>query len=140
MTETGRQSSRIIAALCAALVIGLPAAASAEAGFKSGRYVGTTSADTPITFKATKTKVKRLAYSLPLECDDASTWNATVRGAKTVLTKKRRFILRSTEGDAKSVITGKLRRRKGSGTIATVAMNPGGASCSGSVGWTARRK
>ena len=140
MTEAGNKSRRTVVALFAALVVSAAGVASADAGFKSGRFVGTTSADTSISFKATKTKVKRLAYALPLECDDGSAWSATVSRAKTGLTKNGEFTLRSAEGDATSVIAGKLRRRKGAGTIATAAMNPNGASCSGSVEWTARRK
>jgi hypothetical protein len=137
-----RASMRAAAVACAALLF-LIVAASAAAGFKSGRYVGATSQGTEISFRATKLGVKKFSYSVDIECDDGKTREfVSGESAKAPITDKGRFTAEFVTVDESitSVVSGKLKRRKGSGTVATEGTLPGGWECASNVDWSAVRQ
>jgi hypothetical protein len=126
-----------------ALLVSLLAAPSAIAGFKHGRYAGTTEQGADISFKATKIGVKRFTYSVTLECDDGNMREFTSgESAKAPIRERGRFTAEfvSEDGNITSVVSGKLKRRKASGTIDTAGGPPGGWQCQSSVAWEARRQ
>ena len=133
---------RAAAVACVAL-LSLIVAASAAAGFKSGRYAGTTSQRTKISFKATELGVKKFSYSVDIECDDGTTREfISGESAKAPLTDKGRFRAEfvTVDENITSVVSGKLKRRRGSGTIETAGTLPGGWKCHSSATWSAVRR
>jgi hypothetical protein len=137
-----RASTRAAAVACVGLLF-LLVVTSAAAGFKSGRYVGTTSQGAEISFKATKLGVKKFDYRVDIECDDGKTWEfVSGESAKAPITEKGRFTAEFVTVDESitSVVSGKLKRRKGSGTVATEGTLPGGSECASNVDWRAVRQ
>lgn len=143
MTGTTKTLKRTAALMGAALLVGLASAPQAGAGFKQGRYSGATSEREPISFKATKNRVKKLTYALLVECGDGSSWKAIVTDGSTRVTRNGRFRLEVADGGSTSLIIGRLKRRRASGSIETISENPAnraGPGCSGAVEWSARRE
>jgi hypothetical protein len=136
-----RASMRAAAVACVALLF-LIVATSAGAGFKPGVYAGTTDQATEINFKATKLAVKRFSYSVKIECDDDTTREFTGEGAKAPIGDKGRFKAEFVSGDGgtTSIVSGRLKRKLASGTIATEGTLPGGWECAGNVDWSAVRQ
>jgi hypothetical protein len=140
-----RASTR--AAVACVVLLSLIVAASAAAGFKSGRYAGTTDQGTEISFKATDVGVKKFAYEVSVSCEDGtheSSWGGAADppqpSAKAPITENGRFTAEFVTGDITSVVKGKLKRRKASGTIDTGGTLPKGSECWSSVDWSAERQ
>jgi hypothetical protein len=130
-------------AACAALLVSLLAASTATAGFKHGRYAGTTDQGTEISFRATNAGVMRFSYSVTIQCDDGWTREFTTgQSAKAPISKNGRFTAEFVTPDdsVTSVVDGRLKRRKARGSIETAGTVEGGWECHGSVAWTAKRQ
>jgi hypothetical protein len=130
-------------AACAALLVSLLAASTATAGFKHGRYAGTTDQGTEISFKATNDGVKRFSYSVAIQCDDGWTREFTTgQSAKAPISENGRFTAEFVTPDDSitSVVDGRLKRRRARGSIETAGAVEGGWECHGSVAWTAKRQ
>jgi hypothetical protein len=127
-------------AACAALLVLLTASPVAAGGFRPGHYTGTTDQGTEISFKVKKTVVKRFTYTVDINCEDGPHESKWV-GAKAPIGEKGRFSAEfvSEDGNITSVVSGKLKRRKASGTIQTAGTLPNGWECQSDVGWSATR-
>jgi hypothetical protein len=130
-----------------ALLVSVTIAPIALAGFRSGTYEGTTSQETVIRFTATKQVVKRFSYGVMIQCADGihtSEWGAAAhkRSAKAPISDKGRFnaVFESADGGVTSVVVGRLKRGRGSGTIETEGTVPGVGECASSVEWSAHRQ
>jgi hypothetical protein len=135
-----RASAGVAVAAFSALLVLLTASPVAAAGFRPGRYTGTTDQGTEIGFKVKKTVVKRFIYTVDINCEDGpheSTWE----GAKAPIGENGRFSAEfvSEDGKVTSVVSGKVKRRKASGTIETAGTLPSGWECQSDVGWSATR-
>ncbi len=138
-----RAPAGLAVAACAALLVLLVAPSIAAAGFKHGRYAGMTEQGTEISFKATKLGVKKFTYSVTINCDDGNMREFTSgESAKAPIREHGRFTAEfvSEDGNITSVVSGRLKRRKASGTIDTAGGPPGGWQCEGSVEWEAQRQ
>lgn len=125
---------------CAALLVLLIASPVAAAGLRPGPYTGTTDQGTEISFTVKKTVVKRFTYTVDINCEDGpheSKWE----GAKAPIGENGRFSAEfvSEDGNITSVVSGKLKGRKASGTIETAGTLPNGWECQSDVGWSATR-
>ena len=134
-----KQWSRIVAAGCGTLACLLVLAGSA-AGFKNGDYAGTTSQDEEIRFTVTKPAVGEFEFTARVGCADGTAQTIDGSGGRTAIRKKGRFKQSFIGGGFTSVLKGKLRRKRATGKINVMGVAPSGASCSGSVEWTARRQ
>jgi hypothetical protein len=130
-------------AACVAVLALLVAPPGALAGFKHGRYAGTTDQGTEISFKATNAGVKRFTYSVTIHCDDGTMREFTSgESAKAPISENGRFEAEFVTSDETitSVVDGKLKRRKARGSIETAGTVEGGWKCSSSVSWSAKRQ
>jgi hypothetical protein len=104
------------AVLAVALLIGGAGSATAgKAKFKTGNYMGTTSQERVILFKVTKKKVKHISSGFTASCGI----NSETSGHSGKINKKGKFTAKTVEagGASKTVIKGKLKGRKASGTM-----------------------
>jgi hypothetical protein len=136
-----RRGAGLCAVAFAALLLCLAIAPVALAGFKSGTYAGTTSHQTEIRFAATQLVVKQFAFDVPVDCEDGTMLNFDGEGAKSPVSEKGRFRAEFVNKAARitSVVSGRLKHRRGSGTIETEGTLPTGVVCSSSAEWSARR-
>lgn len=122
----------------AVLVLSLVPAAPAVAGFKTGKYAGTTTQGHSINFKVTDLMVKRLTFTIDVACDDGTNVPLeTTKPAKAPISDRGRFSALFT-GDITAEVTGKVKRRHAAGKIETSGvLRETGAMCSGTSDWTA---
>jgi hypothetical protein len=133
----------VVAVSLAVLVSLLAASTAATAGFKHGRYAGTTDQGSEISFKATNGGVKRFSYSVTIQCDDGTMREFTTgESAKAPISENGRFTAEfvTPHDSITSVVDGKLKRRKARGSIETAGTVEGGWECHGGVAWTAKRQ
>ena len=135
-----RRGAGLTAVAFAALLLSLTIAPVAAAGFKSGTYEGTTSQETEIRFTATQLAAKKFFFSVTLDCEDGTMREFTGEGAKAPIGPRGGFTAEFLGDGITSVVSGKLKRRKGSGTIETAGTLPGSGECSSSVDWSARKQ
>ena len=130
----------LTAVAVAALLLSLTIAPAALAGFKGGTYVGTTSQEMQIRFTATQPAAKKFSFSVTLDCEDGTMLEFSGEDAKAPIGPKGGFAAEFLGDGITSVVSGKLKRRKASGTIETAGTLPGSGECSSSVEWSARRQ
>jgi hypothetical protein len=130
---------RIAAVGCAALLLSLVAVGVA-AGFKTGKYAGTTSQGEAISFKAKEKVVKKFDFRAIIECDDGTRPGFNGFGARAPINDKAKFKAHFTGEGLTSVVKGKLKRKKGEGTIETTGTIPSGANCSSVADWNAEKQ
>jgi hypothetical protein len=132
----------LVAVAFAALLLSLAIAPVALAGFKSGTYAGTTSQEREIRFTATQLAVKKFSFSVTIDCDDGTMLLFEGDGARAPIGEKGGFKAEfvSKDGGITSVVSGKLKHRRASGTIVTAGTLQGGGECSSSVDWSARKQ
>jgi hypothetical protein len=137
-----RRGAGLTAGAFAALLLSLTIAPVALAGFKSGTYDGTTSQDTEIRFTATQLAVKQFSFNVTIDCEDGAMLQFEGEDAKAPISERGRFNAEFVSKPARitSVVSGKLKHRKGSGTIETAGTLPSGVECSSSTEWSARRQ
>jgi hypothetical protein len=137
-----RRGAGLTGAAFAALVLCLAIAPVALAGYKSGAYVGTTDQETEIRFTATQLVVKQFSFHVNVDCEDGTMLKFGGEGAKSPISEKGRFRAQFVSKGAPiaSVVSGKLKHRKASGTIETEGTLPSGVVCSSSAEWSARKE
>jgi hypothetical protein len=125
----------------AVLVLSLVIAAPAVAGFKTGKYAGTTTQGHSIGFKVKDVVVKRLTFTIDVACDDGTNVPLeTTEPAKAPINDRGRFHALFT-GDITAEVTGRVKRRHATGKIETSGVLPEtGAMCSGTSDWTADKQ
>jgi hypothetical protein len=125
----------------AVLVLSLVIAASAVAGFKTGKYAGTTTQGHSINFKLTDLLVKRLTFTIDVACDDGTNVPLeTTEPAKAPISDRGRFNALFT-GDITAEVKGNVNRGHAAGKIETSGVLPEtGATCSGTSQWTADKQ
>jgi hypothetical protein len=125
----------------AVLVLSLVIPAPAVAGFKTGKYAGITTQGHSINFKVTDLLVKKLTFTIDVECDDGTNVPLeTTKPAKSPISDRGRFSALFT-GDITAEVTGKVKRRHAAGKIETSGVLPNtGAMCSGTSDWTADKQ
>jgi hypothetical protein len=122
------------------LLVSLVVAPAAVADFKTGRYAGTTSQGTAIGFTATELAAKRFSFRVILDCEDGTMREFTGEDAKAPIGPRGGFKAEFVGDGITSVVSGRLKHRKGSGTIETAGTLPGSGECSSSVDWSARKQ
>lgn len=125
----------------AVLVLSLVISAPAEAGFKNGKYAGTTTQGHSIDFKVTNLAVKRLTFTIDVACDDGTIVPLeTTEPAKAPISDQGRFNALFT-GDITAEVKGKVTRRHAAGKIeSSGVLTETGAMCSGTSDWTADKQ
>jgi hypothetical protein len=125
----------------AVLVLSLVIAAPAVAGFKTGKYAGTTTQGHSISFKVTDLLVKRLTFTIDVACDDGTKVPLeTTEPAKAPISDRGRFNALFT-GDITAEVKGNVKRGHAAGKIETSGVLPEtGATCSGTSRWTADKQ
>ena len=137
-----KRSRGTMVAVCAVLVVALVASAVAAGAYKTGTYEGTTSQGHQISFKAKKLGVKNFAFTVDVPCSDGTTEVLRATGAAAPTNAKGRFRAVFT-GVATTVAKGRLKRKKGKGTIKStgVVNQETGASCpDNNVDWSAKKQ
>jgi hypothetical protein len=136
-----RDKLRTIAAIgCVAALVTLLAVSAAAAGPKAGRYEGTTSQGETISFKAKELGVKKIRFTVVADCEDGTRFRFEHQHGQAPTSKRGRFEVVFTGDAGTTVLKGRLKRRKGSGTFETEGTNFDGASCTASGDWGAGRK
>jgi hypothetical protein len=133
-----RNGAGFIVVAGALLVLSFAVAAPAVAGFKTGKYEGTTTQGRPIGFKVTQLGVKKLGFTINVSCDDGTNPPfRTDQRAKAPISERGRFVA-MFEGDITARVTGKVKRKHASGSIESSGTHPEtGATCAGTTDWTA---
>ena len=137
-----KRSRRAMVVVCAALALALVASAVAAAAYKTGNYEGKTSQGHEISFKAKKLGVKNFAFTVDVPCTDGSAQPLRATGAAAPTNKRGKFKAVFT-GLGTTVVKGKLKRKKGSGTIESTGVfsETTGASCpTHRVDWNAKKQ
>jgi hypothetical protein len=134
-----RSTIRRIGAIgCAGALVVLLAAPVAMAGYKPGRYAGETSQGESIAFKAKKHTVKAFSFTVLIECEDDSAFELSNSEGQAPTNGRGKF--RAVfSGDATTVLKGKLKRKKASGTFESEGTAPTGARCYGHGDWSASK-
>jgi hypothetical protein len=139
---SGKRPGVGIAVLASAvLVLSLVIAGPAVAGFKTGKYAGTTTQGHSINFKLTDLVVKRLTFTIDVACDDGTNVPLeTTEPAKAPISDRGRFNALFT-GDITAEVKGNVNRGHAAGKIKTSGVLPEtGAMCSGTSQWTADKQ
>jgi hypothetical protein len=125
----------------AVLALSLVISAPAEAGFKNGKYAGTTTQGHSINFKVTELSVKKLTFTIDVACDDGTIVPLeTTEPAKAPISDRGRFHALFT-GDITAEVKGKVTRRHAAGKIeSSGVLSETGAMCSGTSDWTADKQ
>jgi len=131
--------SRILAVVGTALLVSVVVASVASAGYKKGKYLGTTTQGHEISFKAKKPGVKNFALTVDLDCDDGSKIGFRATQAQAPTNDKGKFTA-TFVGDGTTVVKGKLKRKKAEGTIESDGVNDAGSPCFSRVDWSAKRQ
>ena len=125
---------------CAAIAAALVASAVAGAAYKTGTYQGTTSQGEEISFKAKKLGVKKFAFNVITDCDDGSRFGVRNSGGQAPTNKRGKFEALFTGPVGTTVLKGKLKRKRGSGSFESEATAPSGAFCTASGEWSAKKQ
>lgn len=128
-----------VAALLSVVVV------SVAAAYKTGRYEGTTSQDEAVAFKAKNRGVKKLHFKMSIPCEDGSAYDITGGDGEAPTNDKGKFTARYTPTPGStttftSVVKGKLKGKRGEGTIKTEGAGETGVTCAGSVDWSAKKQ
>ena len=133
------------AAIAGAVVLASVLVVSVAAAYKTGRYEGTTSQDEAVAFKAKNRGVKKLHFTMVIPCEDGSAYDITGVDGEAPTNDKGKFTARYTPAPGStttftSVVKGKLKRKRGEGTIKTEGSGESGVACAGSVDWSAKKQ
>ncbi len=142
-----RSTMRTAAAVgCAVALVTLLAASVAAAGYKTGHYAGETSQGESIGFRAKKLSVKKFDFALRVDCDDGSAFDLLEPSGAQAPTDDRGkfkaiFTTQISGGvESTTVLKGRLKRQKASGSLHAEGITSAGASCSGAADWSAERQ
>lgn len=128
----------------AVAVAALTWASPAQAGFKKGPYVGTTSEGEEIAFSAGKQRLRQLAYAVTAPCQDEGMALRGEISGKAPIGPQGRFSLRVEGTDPQwghflaAEVRGRLKRKRARGRILADGNRVDGTPCSSSVTWSAR--
>jgi hypothetical protein len=120
--------------LASAVVVSLAAA------YKTGRYEGPTSQDESISFRAKKQGVKDFLYRVIVDCEDGSQEAIDAKEGAAPTNDRGKFKVTFLGEGITSVVKGKLKRKRGEGTIETEGIGQAGVACSSTVDWSARKQ
>jgi opacity protein-like surface antigen len=130
----------VVMVVCAALAVAVAASAVAAAAYKTGRYEGTTSQGETISLRAKKLGVKKFAFDVITDCDDGTRFGVSNSGGQAPTNTRGRFEALFTGSIGTTVLKGRLKRKKASGTFESEATSPTGALCTASGDWRAEKQ